>query len=202
MDDVRILEKRRLFDDIFAIDEALVSFRRHGGDWSQPVRQLCFERGDSVAALLVNRATRRLVLVDQFRYPTLEKGPGRLMEIVAGGVDEGETAEAAIRREVCEETGHDPVALRPILTFYVSPGGSSERILLYYGELDAPALGGTDVAGGVRTQTAGLGVGDEEIRVVERTEEEMWRDLEAGRLQDAKTIVALLWLRAHGIPSG
>jgi ADP-ribose pyrophosphatase len=165
MQEVRVLEKRRIFDDIFAIDEAVVSFRRPDGAWSGPVRRLSFERGDSVAALLVNRATGRLVLVDQFRYPTWEKGPGRLREIVAGGLEEGETPEAAVRREVREETGHDPVTLHPILTFYVSPGGR--------------------------------GVGDEDIRVVERAAEELWQDLAAGRLQDAKTIIALLWLRTR-----
>ena len=206
MQEVRVLEKRRIFDDIFAIDEAVVSFRRPDGAWSGPVRRLSFERGDSVAALLVNRATGRLVLVDQFRYPTWEKGPGRLREIVAGGLEEGETPEAAVRREVREETGHDPVTLHPILTFYVSPGGSSERILLYYGELDAPELSASvesrgesgrperDVGG---PGIGGRGVGDEDIRVVERAAEELWQDLAAGRLQDAKTIIALLWLRTR-----
>ena len=70
MDNVRILQKERVFDDIFAIDQAVLEFRKHDGSWSAPVRQLCFERGDSVAALLVNRDTGRLVLVNQFRYPT------------------------------------------------------------------------------------------------------------------------------------
>ena len=41
-----------------------------------PVRRLTLERVDSVAALVVNRDRNRAILATQFRYPTLEKGPG------------------------------------------------------------------------------------------------------------------------------
>ncbi len=184
MDTVRILERERVFDDIFAIDQAVLEFQKHDGSWSPPVRQLCFERGDSVAALLVNRHTGRLVLVNQFRYPTHEKGPGWLTEIVAGGLRADETPEDAIVREIHEETGHRVDNLRPVSTFYVSPGGTSERVVLFYGE-----VGGGDVAG------ASFGTGaDEDIRVVEVGISELWDSFLAGSLQDAKTIIALLWL--------
>jgi ADP-ribose pyrophosphatase len=132
------------------------------------------------------------VLVNQFRYPTLAKGPGWLTEIVAGGLDADETPESAIAREVREETGHEVHELEPIATFFASPGGCSERVFLYYGEID----------GAERTAApkGRLGVGDEDIQVVERTAAELWDDLRAGRLQDAKTIIALLWLKTQGLP--
>ena len=187
MDKVRTLEKRRVFDDIFAIEEAVIEHRRHDGSWSEPRRQLSFERGDSVAALLVNRETGNLVLIDQFRYPTFEKGPGWLTEIVAGGLDEDETPEAAMIREIREETGCEIASLEHISTFYVSPGGTSERVILYYAEI-------TSCEG----RTSGLGVGDEDIKVIEKSSEVLWQEFLAGSLQDAKTIIALLWLRERG----
>ncbi len=186
MDRVRILKKQRVFNDIFAIDEAVVEHRKHDGSWSAPTRQLCFERGDSVAVLLVKRETGSLVLVNQFRYPTYEKGPGWITEIVAGGLRDGESPEAAIAREVYEETGYEVENVKPIATFYVSPGGTSERVLLYHGE-----VGETTQAGGDK----GLGVGDEDIKVTETTAAELWANFLAGRQQDAKTIIALLWWR-------
>jgi nudix-type nucleoside diphosphatase (YffH/AdpP family) len=186
MDRVRILKQQRVFNDVFAIDEAVLEHRKHDGSWSEPTRQLCFERGDSVAVLLVKRETGVLVLVNQFRYPTHEKGPGWITEIVAGGLREGESPESAITREVREETGYEVENLRPITTFYVSPGGTSERVLLFYGEVSEA----TRVAAG-----EGLGVGDEDIRVIETTPAELWDDTLAGRQQDAKTIIALLWWR-------
>ncbi len=184
MEKVRILEKRRVFDDIFKIEEAIVEVQRQDGSWSPRTRQLSFERGDSVAALLTNRDSGRIVLVRQFRYPTLKKGPGWLTEIVAGGLDEGETAEAAIAREVREETGYRVTNLRPLATFYVSPGGTSERVLLFYGEVAGPP-------------EATSGAAHEDIEVIESDPEQLWEDLRAGRLQDAKTIMALLWHRLN-----
>ena len=135
MDDIRIVEKRWLLDDVFKVEEAIIEHRKHDGSWSPPLRQLCFERGDSVAALLLNRDTDRRVMINQFRYPTLEKGPGWLDEIVAGSLPASETPEACIVREVREETGYEVENLQQIATFYMSPGGTSERVLLYYGEV-------------------------------------------------------------------
>ena len=186
MEDVRLLQKRRVFDDIYAIDEAVLAYRRHDGTWSQPVRQLCFERGDSVAALLVSRETNDFVLVNQFRYPTYEKGPGWILEIVAGGLDRDETPELAIKREIREETGYDVLELELITSFYVSPGGTSERVHLFYAEVS-----GTPAADG---RSFGTG-GDEDIAVVELSSQQLWEEFTAGRLLDGKTIIALLWYR-------
>ncbi len=195
MDRVRIREKRRTFDDIFKIDEALVQLRRPDGSWAEPHRELCFERGDSVAALLVKRESGHLVLVRQFRFPTFDKGPGWMTEIVAGGVRPGESPEAAIAREVREETGYDIERLEPITTFYVSPGGTSERVLLYYGEVSETGGPSAD---------ENLGVGDEQIERVEMAPADLWESLRAGELQDGKTIVGLMWLLlqrgGHGGP--
>ncbi|MGD2152287.1 MAG: NUDIX hydrolase [Gemmatimonadales bacterium] len=184
MERVRVLEKRWILDDVFKVEEAIIEHRKHDGSWSSPLRQLCFERGDSVAAALVNRDSGRLVLVSQFRYPTLEKGPGWTEEIVAGGLREDETPEACIVREISEETGYEVENLQPIVTFYTSPGGTSERVFLYYGEVS-----------GVPEAAAGLGVGDEDIKVIEMSQAELWDAFLDGRLHDAKTIIALLCLR-------
>ncbi len=187
MDVVKILERRCVFDDIFKIEEAIIEHRKHNGSWSPPVRQLCFERGDSVAALLLRRETGDLVLVNQFRYPTFAKGPGWLTEIVAGGVGDDETPEAAIAREVREETGYRVEHLEPIATFYVSPGGTSERVILYYAEVSGQARASEQ-----------LGVGDEDIQVIEMSPDALWDEFLSGALRDGKTIVALLWLRLQG----
>jgi 8-oxo-dGTP pyrophosphatase MutT (NUDIX family) len=65
-----------------------------------------FERGDSVAAVLFNTDTKRLIFTRQFKAPSYEKGPGWITEIVAGMIDASESAEDALRREVFEETGY------------------------------------------------------------------------------------------------
>jgi ADP-ribose pyrophosphatase len=100
-------------------------------------------------------------------------------------VDAGEAPEAALRRELEEELGYGVAHLEPIADFFVSPGGSSERIWLYYAEVDES-----------RRLSAGGGLAHEheEIRVVHMSPEEARAALDAGRLPDAKTIIGLQWL--------
>src|SRR5437660_7000011 len=132
---VEVLNQRVVFDDVFKIREATVRHELFNGQMSGPLRRLVFERGDSAAALLLNRDTQKVILIEQFRYPTYKKGPGWLLEVVAGIVDQGEQPEETIRREVREEVGYQVSDLQAIATFYVSPGGSSERVALYYAEI-------------------------------------------------------------------
>jgi len=99
------------------------------------LKRLVFERGDSVAAIVYHRDYKRLLFLRQFRYPTYDKGPGWITEVVAGMQERDEPAEEALKREILEETGYEASPIEPIATFYVSPGGSSERIVLFYVEV-------------------------------------------------------------------
>lgn len=182
---VEILEQRVLLDDFFKIEEAHLRFRRFDGRMSDPVRRLVLERGDAVAALLVNTDTRKALMINQFRYPTLQKGPGWLHEVVAGMIDEHEQPEEAVRREIHEEIGYQVHELTPIATFYVSPGGSSERIYLFYAEVtnaDRISDGG------------GLAAEHEDIELIEVSFDELWDVLKRGEIRDAKTLIAAQWL--------
>jgi nudix-type nucleoside diphosphatase (YffH/AdpP family) len=183
---VEIENKRTLFKDVFTITETNLRFEQFKGSMSDTVRRLVFERGDSVAALLFNRDTQRVILTEQFRFPTYEKGPGWLYEVVAGMIDKGEQAEDAMRREIHEEIGYQTHELTHIATFYVSPGGSSERIMLYYAEVgDADRIS----SGG------GLASEHEDIRQVDLTLAELWNALENNIILDAKTLIAVQWLK-------
>jgi nudix-type nucleoside diphosphatase (YffH/AdpP family) len=183
---IEIQDKRIIFDDVFKIQEATLRFQKFNDQMSEPVRRLVFERGDSAAALLFNRDTQKVILVNQFRYPTYEKGQGWLYEVVAGVIDTNEQPEESIKREVREEIGYETHELTYIATFYVSPGGTSERIILFYGEVgDADRVS----AGG------GLASEHEDIELVELTLPDLWRALEIGDIVDAKTLIAAQWLR-------
>jgi ADP-ribose pyrophosphatase len=154
---------------------------------SDTVHRLVFERGDSAAALLLNTDTQKVLLIEQFRYPTYEKGSGWIQEVVAGVIDENEQPEETIRREIREEIGYEvQKPLTHIATFYVSPGGTSERNMLYYAEVsnaDHVSSGGGKVSE------------HEDIELVEMTLPELWHALENGNIVDAKTLIAVQWLR-------
>jgi len=183
---VQIEKKKRILDDFFKVDEVYLRYEQFDGQMSQLVRRLNFERGDSVAILLFNPKSQHLLLANQFKYPAYEKGPGWITETVAGMIDENESPEDAARREVEEETGYTITTFEHISTFYVSAGGSSERIILYYAEVD-------------ECNKIGAGGGDarehEDIMTVELSLPEALNQIQSGELVDAKTILGILWLQ-------
>jgi ADP-ribose pyrophosphatase len=136
------------------------------------------ERADSVAIVAVDRDDR-LTLVRQFRAPTR----GRLLELPAGTVDEGEEPEATARRELEEETGLRGGEWRPGPTFWTTPGFCAEKIHLFFAERLEP--------GESRPQ------GGESIELVRWPAGEVASRL--GDIEDGKTLAGLLlYLRERG----
>lgn len=192
-----IARQQRLFDDFFKIDELLVTHRQIDGTTSSVQRRLVFERGDSVAVLLFNRDRRTVVLVEQFKAPTLiarrrddpATTDGWLVEPLAGMIDTGEAPEAAAIRETLEETGYRIREPELIGRFFVSPGGTSERVFLYFAEVgDADRVG------------MGGGIDDEDIKVLEIGLEELFERLARGLIEDAKLAIGAYWLQSRTGP--
>jgi nudix-type nucleoside diphosphatase (YffH/AdpP family) len=191
---VEIRKQTRLFDDFFKIDEIVVAHERHDGTMSSDQRRLVFERGDAVAALLYQPDTHTVIIVDQFKVPTLiarrRDNPattdGWITEAVAGMIDPGETTEEAIVRETLEETGYRISKPELICTFFSSPGGTSERIFLYFSEVsNADRVG------------EGGGVPGEDVRVVHRNVHELFAQLEKRQIEDPKLAIGAYWLQGH-----
>jgi ADP-ribose pyrophosphatase len=182
---VDVLDRRVLLDGFFLVEDVDVSFELHTGGMSPPVKRLSLKRDLAAALLLDNTAHGTVILVRQFRYASLEQDGGWLTEIVAGLIDEGETAEQAVRREAVEEAGYQVGALEPITTFYTTPGICSERIAMFYGVTDAEPV----AAGG------GLAHEGEDIEVLEVPYAEAFAMIERGEIVDGKTLIALMWLK-------
>jgi nudix-type nucleoside diphosphatase (YffH/AdpP family) len=192
-----IARQRRLFDDFFKVDELLVAHQQHDGTMSSVQRRLVFERGDSVAVLLFNRDRRAVVLVEQFKAPALvarrrdhpTSTDGWLLETLAGMIDAGETPETAAIRETLEETGYRIRKPEPVGRFFVSPGGTSERLFLYFAEVgDADRVG------------KGGGIDDEDIKVLEIGLEQVFEWLAQGLIEDPKLAIAAYWLQSRMCP--
>jgi ADP-ribose pyrophosphatase len=138
---------------------------------------------------MIDRKERKVWLTEQLRYPTLAKGPGWMTEVPAGGIKDKETADDAARREAGEEIGLVPPKLERVASFYVSPGGASERIFLYFVEVGGAKR---DEALAKRTRDP-----DEDIKFVEWNLDDFIGEARLGRLNDAKTLIAGLWLLAN-----
>jgi ADP-ribose pyrophosphatase len=131
------------------------------------------EHDDCVAIIAVD-ADDNILLVKQFRKP-VEK---ELLEIPAGGIDPGEDAEAAVVREMQEETGFRPQKLTRLGGFYSAPGYGTEYLYLYLATELVPGrlhAEDTDEIEVVRVPVAGV----KDIIV-------------SGEIKDAKSIAGLM----------
>jgi ADP-ribose pyrophosphatase len=126
-----------------------------------------------------------ILLARQFRYPTLDKGPGWVLEVPAGVVEDGEDPIETMRRELVEELGYEATHIELIAGFYVSPGGSSERVFLYYAEV--AESGRVSDGGGVVAE-------GEDITIESYTLDELVARMDSGDIVDAKTLIGIQWL--------
>jgi ADP-ribose pyrophosphatase len=136
-------------------------------------------RHPGAAVLLPVTAAKSVVLIRQFRYAAGET----LLEVPAGTIDPGETPEETAERELVEETGYHAGRLVKLAEFFPSPGILAERMHLFLA---------TELEKGEASPEA-----DESLELVELSWERALA-LEPGTdVRDAKTIVALSFLRRH-----
>ena len=184
---VIVKEQMTEYDDTFKLYRAQLRYEKFDGTMTEEVRRLSFERGHSAAILLLDVIRNEFVFVEQFRYPAYSHDPdkGWLVEIIAGMVQEKEKPLEAIKRETIEEIGHTAENIKLLTEFYSSPGGSSEHISLFFGEL------------GQETPPSGKRKDDEDIRVVKMPIADAYSKLEQGYFEDAKTMIALHAFKKH-----
>jgi ADP-ribose pyrophosphatase len=187
---VSIKSRRQAFKGRYAIEEVVFDFDRVSGKGRiEGSRREIFERGDSVAGLLHDIERDVVILTEQFRISTYDKGPGYIIEAMAGSVEEGEDPEDCLRREMMEEVGYQAGKVTFIGKPYVSPGSSSERIFLYYVPVKTSDL--------VDPSASGLAAEKEDIGRVEYSREEFLKRLDAGKFDDGKVMTLGYWLKAQ-----
>ena len=177
---------------LFKIEEATLAHETFTGGITPDITRINFERGDGVGVLLYARDTDEVLLVEQFRYPVYASRSepehahkGWLLEIVAGIKDDA--GHMVAQRELLEETGYELAGnLEHLTTFFLSPGGTSEKMELY--------LALVQKTEGIQPQ-AGLASESEDIRTHLLSRSDALQMVDDGRIQDAKTVIALLLLK-------
>jgi ADP-ribose diphosphatase len=186
--DYELLKREEVFNGFFKMVRLTLRHKLFSGGWSQPIARELFERGNCVGVLLYDPVNRLVGLAEQFRVGALEQtGSPWLFEVVAGMVEAGESLEDVARREVQEEAGITNIQLVPVCNYWVSPGGTSERMHLYC------AL--TDLAG--RAGVFGLDHESEDIQLHILPESEAFEWLDQGVCDNAATTICLMWLRMN-----
>lgn len=183
-----ILDRELCYQGFFRLERYRLRHTLFGGGWSGALTRELLERGHAAAILLYDPERDSVVLIEQFRVGALTAPDGPwLLEIVAGIVDEHEAEEDVARREAMEEAGCAVLDLIPICEYLVSPGGTSERIKVYCGRVDASGAGGIH----------GLAHEGEDICVHVVPFAQALDMLNAGRIDSASPIIALQWLALH-----
>jgi ADP-ribose pyrophosphatase len=117
----------------------------------------------------------RVCLVENYRVAVGQT----LLELPAGTREPGEDPAETARRELAEETGYRAGRIEQLAAFYMSPGVLDERMFLYLA---------TDLTSGPMAPDVG-----EEIRPVLVSWPDAVTMIRDGRIQDAKTLVGLLY---------
>jgi nudix-type nucleoside diphosphatase (YffH/AdpP family) len=148
------------------------------------------DHGHACAVLPYDATRRCALLVSLPRAPVIwAGGPAEMLEAIAGMLD-GDPPEACARKEAMEEAGVRLGVLEAVGAAYASPGLTTERLHLFL----APYTAAERVAAG-----GGLADEHELITVVELPLAELWARVEAGAIEDLKTLALMLSLRVrHG----
>lgn len=90
-----------------------------------------------IVALTVQR---EVILVRQYRPPIDQE----TLELPAGIIEPGESAEQAAKRELAEETGYAPTRVKMVMSLFMSPGYTDERLDLVLATGCRPMTGFND----------------------------------------------------------
>lgn len=180
-----IIDKEVVYSGFFRMEKYRLKHTLYAGGWSAEISREVFVRGSCVAVLLYDPHADKVILIEQFRAGAiLQPDRAWLVEIVAGAIEEGETAEEVAYRESLEEAGCEIQELMVINEFYTTPGGAAERITLFCGKVDSTDIGGIH----------GLDHEDEDILVRAVDFDEAYLMLENNTIESAIPIIAIQWL--------
>ena len=186
--DVEILACEPLYKGFFKCNKYTLKHKLFSGEWSVPLQREFFERGKAAALLAYDKQQDKVILVEQFRFGAMagEQSPW-LLELIAGMIDEGEEAEQVVKREAFEEAGLVVGKCQFMLSYLVSPGGTTETLDLFVTDVDS-----TNVEG-----VFGLAEEGENIRVHAVPRELAFEWVKTGKINNAATIIGLQWLELN-----
>lgn len=186
--DVEIIARETLYRGFFSLNLYRFRHRLFNGEMSGEVTREILERGHAAVLLPYDPVRDEVVLIEQIRIAAIETSETPwLLEMVAGIIETGESVEEVCRRETLEEAGVVVGRCKPVLNYLASPGGTSERLSIMVGEVDAL------MAEGIH----GLPEENEDIRVHVVSREQAYRWVEEGVIDNAASVIALQWLALH-----
>lgn len=188
--DVEILREENLYQGHFQLKKIIFRHKLFNGGMSGEVVRELMIKGEAAAVIAYDPVRDNVVLVEQFRIgaynPKTQNSPW-LLELIAGMVEEGETAETVAVRESQEEAGLTVSNLTHALSVWDSPGGAYERLHIFLGLVDSQNIGGVH----------GLAEENEDILVHVVSREQAYQWVQTGKIDNVIAVLGLQWLQLN-----
>lgn len=147
-------------------------------DGTSTIREVVLHNGGVCIGL---KEQDKFYMVRQYRYALGKE----MLEFPAGKIEKNEHPDDAIVREVQEETGYCAKNIKKLGAIIPTCGYCSEKIHLYYGEVDKYVGQHFDV--------------DERLNIEKHTLKEIKEMIKTGVIDDAKTIALVYQMELEGI---
>lgn len=189
-DDVEIKKSDCVYNGVFQVNKLTLRFKQNSGQWSPWIEREQVSRHNAVAVLLYDPNSDKVVMVEQLRIGALTLDNSHrpwMVEIVAGLCDHDEPIEETAKRESREEADCSIERLIPIMDFYTTPGGFTEKTHVFCGIIDAKSVG----------EHCGNPDEHEDIAVKVYPAQTILDELAQGKLiTSGSSAIALLWLQS------
>ncbi|ACP39485.1 NUDIX hydrolase [Saccharolobus islandicus] len=129
------------------------------------------------SVVIIPKINNEIILIRQFR-PVIDKW---IYELPAGTIEDGEDPLNTANRELIEEIGYEAGKLKEIISFYASPGITTEYMRLYLAE-----------------DLRYVGAKPEPYEIIEPIRlsiEEAIKMIRERKIEDAKTIIGIFTLK-------
>ncbi len=186
---VKNIKYIKLSDEWATLNKIEYDYQFNDGSWKRISRE-SYDRGNGTSILLYNTSNQNVILTKQFRMPAYDndKNDGMSIETCAGAIDDNESPENCIIREVEEEVGVKITKAKKVMETYMSPGAVTEKMYLFVSEY-------TDVM--KVSKGGGLISENEEIEVLEIPFSKAIEMMKNGEIIDAKTIMLLQYAQIN-----
>lgn len=147
-------------------------------DGTSTIREVVLHNGGVCIGL---RDNGYYYMVRQYRYALGKE----MLEFPAGKIEKGEIPDDAIVREVQEETGYTAKKIKKLGSIIPTCGYCSERIHLYFGEVDSYVGQHFDI--------------DERLNLEKYTFAQIKEMIKSGEIDDSKTIALMYQIELEGL---